>query len=277
MLGDVGHLPASNTSGRGREQQEVNYDGAGVFELAGITWGLEICLDHSGTERRLQKSPQLPGENLIQLQLVPSCGMGIQAPSVITQTGGYVFNCDGYGASRHSTLAQQIPPLTTVAFSSSTPVNDAPVALQSTSPVSDVPISSLYAHGPGVVDIYPAAAIPAQQTVPGSTVGLDWQASADYRFIFQLVYDSGGNFVTLECEIRSKKANFYGNNYYLPLLLQTQDSQRQSVHIQMALAPGSSPYAGAVWCKINVPGFIFAGNAFEFSATTAGPEPQTCW
>ena len=113
--------------------------------------------------------------------------------------------------------------------------------------------------------------------VAGNIVCLDWPASPDYRFIFQLVYNSSGSFVTLVCEIRSKKANFYGNNYFLPLSLQTQDSWKQDVRIQMTLAAGSSPYAGAVWCKINVPGFIFEGNAFEFSATYDGPAPFTIW
>ena len=277
LLGDVEYWPASTGGGLGREQQEVNYDGAGVFELAGITWGLEVCLDHSGTVRRLQRSPQLPGQKLIQLQVVPSCGMGIQAPSVITQAGGYIFNCDGSGAASHSTLVQQVPPLANVPMLSSAPVSDADVALQSTSPVEDVAVSALYARGPGVVNIYPALALPAQQVMAGNTVCLDWPASPDYRFIFQLVYSSSGNFVELVCEIRSKKVNFYGNNYFLPLALQTQDASKQDVRIQMKLAAGSSPYAGAVWCKINVPGFIFEGNAFEFSARYDGPAPFTIW
>lgn len=277
LLGEVNHLAPSTTGGPGREQQVLNYDGAGVFSLAGITWGLEVCLDHLGTVRRLQKSPQLPGENLIQLQVVPSCGMGVEAPSVVTQFGGYVFNCDGSRNARHSTLAEQVPPLADVPMSTSTPVSGAPIPLQSTSPVLDVPVSSLYASGPGVVNIYPARAIPAQQTVPGSTVRLFWQASADYQFVFLLVYDDSGNYVTMVCEPRSKKTNFYGNNYYLPFSLQTQDSLKQGVSIQMRLAAGSSPYAGAVWCKINVPGFVFEGNAFEFSATTSGPAPMTVW
>jgi hypothetical protein len=277
LLGEVNHLAPSTTGGPGREQQVVNYDGAGVFSLAGITWGLEICLDHLGTVRRLQKSPQLPGENLIQLQLVPSCGMGVEAPSVITEFGGYVFNCDGSGSASHSTLAEQVPPLTEVVLATSTPVSNAPIALQSTSPVQDVPIDDLYASGPGVVNTYPVRAIPAQQTVPGSTVRLFWQASADYQFVFLLVYDDNGNYVTQVCEPRSKKTNFYGNNYYLPLSLQTQDALKQNVSIQMKLVPGSSPYAGAVWCKINVPGFVFEGNAFEFSATASGLPPLTIW
>ncbi|CAN7603905.1 hypothetical protein [Polaromonas sp. LjRoot131] len=279
LLGEVNHLAPSTTGGPGREQQVLNYDGSGVFSLAGITWGLEVCLDHLGTVRRLQKSPQLPGQDLIQLQLVPSCGMGVQAPSVVTQFGGYVFNCDGSGAARHSTLAEQVPPLRNVVMSSSTPVSNDPIALQGTSPVLEVPVDHLYASGAGVVNIYPARAIPAQQTVPGSTVRLFWQASTDYQFVFLLVYDDNGKYVTMVCEPRSKKTNFYGNNYFLPLSLslQTQDALKQNVSIQMELRPGSSPYNGAVWCKINVPGFVFQGNAFEFSATTSGPEPMKSW
>jgi hypothetical protein len=277
LLGDVQHLPPSTSGGPGREQQVVNYDGAGVFELAGITWGLEVCLDHLDTVGRLQKSPQLPGENLIQLQLVPSCGMSVQAASVITQFGGYVFNCDGSRNTRHSTVAEQVPPLTEVVLSTSTPVSNAPIQLQSTSPVQDVPISSLYASGPGVVNVYPARSLPAQQTVPGSTVRLFWQASEDYQFVFLLVYDDNGNYVTQVCEPRSKKTNFYGNNYFLPLSLQTQDTLKQDVSIYMELRPGSSPYAGAVWCKIEVPGRKIEGIAFEFSASKSGPAPKTMW
>ncbi len=270
LLGDVEHMPAS-ASGMGREQQQVNYDGAGVFSLAGITWGLEVCLDHSDAVRRLQKSPQLPGDNLIQLQVVPSCGMSIQAQSVITQDGGYVFNCDGSGVASHSTLAQQIPPLINIVMASSTPVSDAAIGAQSVS------VSALYASGPGVVNIYPAQPIPLPQSVDGHTTTLTWPASPDYTFIFQLIYNTSGNFVTVLCEIRSKRVNFYGNNYFLPLLLQTQDAAKQDVRIQMSLAAGSSPYAGAVWCKISVPGFIFEGNAFEFSATFGGLPPFTVW
>lgn len=274
LLGEVEHLAPSTTGGPGREQQVVNYDGAGVFSLAGITWGLEVCLDHRDSVRRLQKSPQLPGENLIQLQLVPSCGMGVQAPSVVTQFGGYVFNCDGSGAARHSTLAEQVPPLTGIPLSSSAPVPNVPITLDNG---TQVDISDIYPSGPGVVNLYPVRAIPAQQTVPGRTVRLFWQASPDYQFVFLLVYDDSGKYVTMVCEPRSKKTNFYGNNYYLPLSLQTQDSLKQGVSIQMELRPGSSPYAGAVWCKINVPDLVFQGNAFEFSADISGPAPLKCW
>ena len=110
-----------------------------------------------------------------------------------------------------------------------------------------------------------------------NTVRLDWQASADYQFVFQLLYDGSGNFLTIQCEIRSRKTQFPGNPYSLPLSLQTQDALKQEVRIAMRMGPGSAPYAGAVWCAINVPGFIFEGNAFAFSGTTSGPPPITVW
>ncbi|KQO21407.1 hypothetical protein ASF11_24190 [Acidovorax sp. Leaf76] len=277
LAGTVAQRPAASSGSWGREQQRVNYDGAGVFDLAGITWGLDVCQGPGGTAQCQPKPPQLPGQALVQLQLVPSCGTGMEAPGVITQMGGLVFHCDGSGPAGHSALARQVPPLADIPLSASAPVSNADIVLQGTSPVQDVAISALYAGGAGVVNVYPSTELPKQQVVAGNTIRMIWPASADYQFIFQLIYSSSGQFVTLVCEIRSRKANFYGNDYFLPLSLQTQDSSKQSVRIQMKLTPASSPYAGAVWCQINVPGFIFEGHAFEFSATYDGPPPYTVW
>ncbi|ROZ77052.1 hypothetical protein [Ramlibacter sp. WS9] len=259
------------------QQQQAAYDGAGMFELAGLTWEVESREGSDDAPDRLPKPPQLPGKKLIQLQLVPSRGVDMADWHVITQPGGYVFHCDGFGAASRSTLTQQVPPPVNIPAASSIPVGDASIALQSTSPATQVAISTLCPGGPGMVNIYPASALPVQQTAPGTTVRLVWQASADYQFIFLLVYSDSGNFATLLCEIRSRKTDFHGNNYYLPLSLQTQDSLAQDVRIQMQLRPGSAPYAGAVWCKINVPGFVFQGNAFEFSANASGLPPLTVW
>ena len=127
------------------------------------------------------------------------------------------------------------------------------------------------------LNIDAASASPAESADPQNTVRLYWPASADYQFVFQLFYSSNGNFVTIQCELRSKKVDFPGNPYSMPLSLQMQDSSKQDVSIQMRLAPGHAPYAGAVWCKINVPGFMFEGTAFEFSAISSGPAPFTIW
>lgn len=59
--------------------------------------GVEICLDHY--DGRLRKNIDhepfpLPTDRL-HVQLVPSCGMQIQLPSVAAGANGFVFNCDG--------------------------------------------------------------------------------------------------------------------------------------------------------------------------------------
>jgi len=86
---------------------EVNISGIGggsIFQVDGITFGLEICLDHM-TQRLANYAPQ-PGENLIQVQLIPSAGMhicygqpngrgGNQPNSLAGVTNSLIFNVDG--------------------------------------------------------------------------------------------------------------------------------------------------------------------------------------
>lgn len=277
LLGQVEHLSSAQPGGPGREQQLLNYDGAGIFELAGITWGLEICLDHHGQVQRLQRSPQQPGEKLVQLQLVPSCGMTLQPLSVIAQPDGYVFNCDGGGVASHSDLAQWGPPLNSLPLASSTAVDNAPIALGAQPSTQQVDIAALYAAGAGAIHIYPACAIPGPQTKSGKTVDLFWYAADDYRFGFHVVYGPDGTFENILCSIHSKKINFYGNRYFLPLSLKTQDTAGLNVEIQMRLVAAQGPYAGGVWCKIRVPGFIFEGMVIQFSGRLDGIPPVTIW
>jgi hypothetical protein len=80
-------------SGSGMEEQQNHHDGRSIFQLAGITFGLEIGTDHHNG--RLKRSPQKPGHNKVQIQLIPSCGTEIRPESVVTTKGGWVFNCDG--------------------------------------------------------------------------------------------------------------------------------------------------------------------------------------
>lgn len=94
----------SNPSGLGKERQQWNYDGRGIFEIDGITFGLEICLDHA--KRRLRLSPPAPGQTMVQIQLITSAGMGINADAVVACTNGHVFNCDGSGDSGHAYVAK---------------------------------------------------------------------------------------------------------------------------------------------------------------------------
>lgn len=68
-------------------------DADGVFEVGGVTFGLEICLDHL-RQRLLLSSPE-PGNDLVQVQLIPSCGMSLKFKSIAVQQGGICFGCDG--------------------------------------------------------------------------------------------------------------------------------------------------------------------------------------
>jgi len=68
--------------------------GGGVFTMDGITFGMEICLDHiqsTGPEGRLANFA-----NIIQILLIPSYGMDITHHSCVV--GGIIFNVDGRGS-----------------------------------------------------------------------------------------------------------------------------------------------------------------------------------
>ena len=74
--------------------------GGGVFTIDGITFGLEICIDHAASATAVG----IPGRmseyaNSIQILLIPSCGMNIMFESCIQD--GIIFNVDGrkFGSS----------------------------------------------------------------------------------------------------------------------------------------------------------------------------------
>ena len=89
---------------------EINRSGLGggsIFTMDGITFGLEVCLDHG--EQKLvayykglpSASPPIvaaaqPGEPKIQVQLIPACGKGIDDDAKCTVADGIVFNVDAY-------------------------------------------------------------------------------------------------------------------------------------------------------------------------------------
>jgi len=110
-------------------------------------------------------------------------------------------------------------------------------------------------------------------TLPGAgqTVTLQWPASEDYQFKFDLIYDEDGNLQAVQCEPLSRKTDFTGP-YTLPMSVAIAD-----VHIDMRRVAGHAPYDTGVWCKINVPGFIFEGLAFQFSNRLRELAPETAW
>jgi hypothetical protein len=92
------HLPSGPVSYQAEVNTPVGLHGAGfnggsLFTLDGITFGVEVCLDHAA--RRVRRAR--PGHSCFvpQIQLVPSGGMSIEATSVATVRNGLVFNVDG--------------------------------------------------------------------------------------------------------------------------------------------------------------------------------------
>jgi hypothetical protein len=92
MHSAISPVEADTGDRKGKEVQVVKYDGRGVFKLAGVTFGVEICLDHHENVKRLKSA-----NAKVQVHLVPSCGMSLKEPSLVACDGGLAFNCDGAG------------------------------------------------------------------------------------------------------------------------------------------------------------------------------------
>lgn len=62
-----------------------------------MDFGVEICLDHDDQRLRINlgDEPFPVVSDAVHVQLIPSCGMAIQAASVVADKNGFVFNCDG--------------------------------------------------------------------------------------------------------------------------------------------------------------------------------------
>ena len=85
------------------EIKQSAFDGKSIFTMDGITIAVEICLDHR--RQRLQtvrQTDRASASAVIDLQLVISCGMQLQQPSIVARNGGPVFNCDGQYSKRSS-------------------------------------------------------------------------------------------------------------------------------------------------------------------------------
>lgn len=75
------------------EIKEEKGDPYSIFTYQGIRFGVEICLDHG--RGRLVQAHKRWSDELVDVQLVISCGMDIRPGSVVADKGGIVFNCDG--------------------------------------------------------------------------------------------------------------------------------------------------------------------------------------
>lgn len=141
----------------GREERFVDYEGACLFAIDGIQFGLEICLDHAN--QRLKNAPRTDGLPPVQVQLVPSCGLSLWPSAIVAMTGGYGFNVDGIG--QPSSALKQV----TAEMSLENP--DATLSPTSvtheTIPVPaspDIDVDTLFADGPGDLCIYKPVDVP---------------------------------------------------------------------------------------------------------------------
>lgn len=83
-----GYTAASNVPPKFQDERM----GGSIFTVDGVTFGLEVCLDHAAKPSDSAKG-RLDHAANIQIQLIPSGGMGIGALSTVS--GGIVFNVDG--------------------------------------------------------------------------------------------------------------------------------------------------------------------------------------
>lgn len=160
------------------ENKADAFDDYSIFTIKGIKFGVEVCLDHYKARLR---SNRVPDSELVQIQLIPSCGMQIVLPSVIACDGGLVFNCDGqYGGAldatsqpngeqsvwtstvnnqAHTQLTQVVTACTGNDLSTCQAVVSKPAATVTTVFV-DHPSEKIYAYGSGEVHVYTSLPVP---------------------------------------------------------------------------------------------------------------------
>jgi hypothetical protein len=89
---DVAYPYIDESSG---ELKKEATDARSIFSMDGITFAIEICLDHRKGRLRTTRNNNEESRVPVDIQIVPSCGMQLQQPSVVAKKGGVVFNVDG--------------------------------------------------------------------------------------------------------------------------------------------------------------------------------------
>lgn len=140
---------------------EINRTGLGggsVFTVDGITFGLEVCLDHA--EGRLfdyyDKKHAASGEPKVQVQLLPSCGMDIKYAYGVQS--GPIFNVD----KTHVVLAQNGTNLSKLAVSGAPTTPDVSTCFDTNANKALAPSASEN----GYIAVYSSLAIPPAERVP---------------------------------------------------------------------------------------------------------------
>lgn len=92
LLNDnTNYMDSCDRKSQRNEIKKFNYDSNAVFDVDGVRFGVEICVDHS--YNRLQSN--IPDSKPIDVQLIPSCGMSIKRLSDNLSKSGLCFICDG--------------------------------------------------------------------------------------------------------------------------------------------------------------------------------------
>jgi hypothetical protein len=266
----------------GAEQQQSDEDGGGIFDCQGVTFGMEICLDHLWS--RLWQV-QLPGQRMVQVQLVPSGGASIDDVNVIVGPGGMVFACDGMNSGagiRPAALAlQQGKKVVPVNLDADAKGADATAAALLFPPyLPQTPAS-------GRIYAYPKAPIPAVTQVPGQMHTLLW----DFRggdITFSLIYDATGKLSAARCRMGSKGGNKNRLLYNIPLPGRSSPVAMTSMtYVYPEPADGTkrvgSILVGAmqssdgfyeILCNVMLETFQFRGTVLRLSANIANPQLQ---
>lgn len=85
-----------NPIGSASEVTITGLGGGSVFQMDGITFGLEVCKDHSENKLyRFYQHPNSANAPKPQIHLIPSWGMQIDYGAVVGVPGVLVFNVDG--------------------------------------------------------------------------------------------------------------------------------------------------------------------------------------
>lgn len=254
-------------------------DGAGVFPLAGLSWGIDLRDQHGGAS--ILRPPCLPADSPITVQLVLSRGASVLPQNIAAAEGGYVLSCDGSGSGAGAAAVGAGDTLTALAPASTCKVPDTALDLGG-SPPTVVPVSSLFTQGPGLVSLYAPVPVAVPQPVGSQVVALDWPASDNplypsYSFNFSLVYDSLGNYQDTLCQVVCSNLDFKGLQYTLPFTLKTEDGNGDPVAISLWFGPASGDYQQSIQGEIRVPGFDFDGAPVLFSNSFTGTAPATIW
>jgi hypothetical protein len=152
--------------GEGREASKSGLGGQAYFVMDGITFGLEVCLDHA--QARLRASPPQQGQNFAQIQLIPSAGMSINLNAVACTNQGLIFNVDGGGAWAHTHLLKNKGTYDMPALDPGAPPLTIAPAKSLNIPMKGVRGTSAdkYFSGPGMLHVFPSQDVPGAVPAP---------------------------------------------------------------------------------------------------------------